>query len=197
MYWRLNLCSVWDTQLWTQVVTSCVCHRFWPRCLCSFAYWLWEEPVLCIKAPPTHVPYSCCVTVNVEESVQIDVVVPFLQLLCCNLLPHRRHASVCCCLDAPVLCPCHFTRSEACRCRTVLCRHSLSWMELCSAAYNHLLTRGYCTQHAHRSTKDDMKCIPAAIIANVRNSTWPIPLVGRGHAMPDYVGICTHCSVYH
>ena len=65
-----------------QVVSSIILAMMSLLC----CYWLQEEPVLHVKAPPAHVPYSCWIAITRDETVEVRMLLPFLQLPCCDLL---------------------------------------------------------------------------------------------------------------
>ena len=128
MCWRLMLCSVWDIYTVMDLSSCKLCSSLflaktsWPFCILALGR---------ACALRKHTSYTCTLLmlchrkrrrVGPNRCGGPFSPAPLLQ----SPSTQAIHASVCCCLDAPVLCPCHFTRSEACRCRTVLCRHSLS-----------------------------------------------------------------------
>ena len=177
----------------TWAVVTGVWHHFWPRHLRYFAYWLWEEPVLQVKATPAHVPYFCWVAITGDETIQVGVVLPLLQLPC-DLLQPRQYMLWCSAVQiAPVLCSCHFDTSDACHCRTVLCRHNLYIKASCKwscEAQNYLWTSyTYCTWSQHALTNNDTKCIPAA---NNCIPKWQVSACMRWYPTPLPCGEGSH-----
>ena len=131
------LCSIWVMRVWS--LSSC------KLCLASF---LAEMPSLfCLLASgracashaflhavldwvlPTGEPLNVLI-------VTIDLPhrrgVPFLQLICCDFLPHRQYTSV--------LCPCHFAISKVQYTAAGLSCVDIASREWSCAAYNYLLT---------------------------------------------------------
>ena len=130
---------------------------------------------------------ACASCKSTSCTCRSRVVLPFLQLPCCDLLspsnkcfntllfrlrlffvsvtlPQARHAAA-----------------------GLSCVDIASRKELCSAAYNYLLTCTCCTQHAHTLINNDTKHIPAAIIAFQSGKSMcatvpdPSPLLGGSH----------------
>ena len=83
-------------------------------CYSGFICCLGAQLLIRVKAPPAlpHVPYSCWVTITRVETVQVGVVVPFLQHPWCDLA-HGQYMLRCAAVQiAPVLCLCHALASS-------------------------------------------------------------------------------------
>ena len=153
-------------------------------------------------------PHAMVAPVRVVEAAAADAVqraAPFLQLPCYHLLPHGQYMLWCTAVqNAPVICPCHFAKSEACRYRTVLCRHSYLRIELCSLwllnltryMYVYTYIRAHST-HTHwlishwliitrmRTNAFKLQWLHFKVTSQCTQRYLTLPPCGDGHATPD------------
>ena len=133
---------------------------------------------------------ACASCKSTSCTCRSRVVLPFLQLPCCDLLSPSNT-----CFNTLLfrlrLSFVSVTSPQARHAAAGLsCLDRASRKKLCSAAYNYLLTGTCCTQHARALTNNDTKHIPAAIIAFQSGksmcATVPaLPPCWEGHTMPD------------